>query len=326
MQRQLLTLLAVTFTALLSARESGSAIEYYSGEKAPLERPWFTGPLLTPSGHVVPYGHQNYEPYIYWTQSRGSYNSHWNAQSAPTFNNLLVQFSCQFGVMLMSEFDINPQFTYSDFQGQHMWRVCDLPITLAFQLVQHSFDKWYPAVKLRFAANIPLGKYDGLNPKQLGVDAGGSGNWLPNVGLVFTKLHHIQGHQFFAWRFFPQVIFPTSVPVKGRSIYGGTKETRGKVHPRSAFSLLLGMEYSLTQNWALALDAQYFHGNKTTFSGHSPAGTKPISPSSEQFSLAPAIEYSWTPNLGVIAGPWFTFAGRNSKRFISYVVAINIYN
>jgi hypothetical protein len=318
--------LSLLFTTLLSARESGSSIEYFAGEEVPLERPWLTGPLLTPSGHVVPTGHQNYEPYVYWTESYGSYNSHWNPHSTPVFTDVLTQFSCQFGVAPMTEFDINPQFVYNKTQGQHMWRVSDLPITLAFQLLRHSFGHWYPAIKLRFATNIPLGKYDNLKPDRLGTDIGGIGNWLPNVGLIFTKLHHIKGHQFFAWRLFPQYLFSTPVPVKNISAYGGTKGTRGTVRPGNIFSLLLGMEYSLTQNWVLALDFQYLHNNKLKFSGHSPLGTKPASPSKEQFALAPAIEYNWSPNLGIIAGPWFTVAGRNSARFISYVVAINIYN
>jgi hypothetical protein len=35
------------------------------------EGPWFTGPLLTGSGHVIPVGHANYEPYLYWTYEPG---------------------------------------------------------------------------------------------------------------------------------------------------------------------------------------------------------------------------------------------------------------
>src|SRR6185436_19671978 len=109
--------------------------------------------------------------------------------------------------------------------------------------------KWYPAMKLRVGANLPFGKYDRLQPNKFGVDAGGVGNWLPSIGLIFTKLHHIHGHQFFAWRFFSQYTLPVSFSVKDVSIYGGAKGTRGKVHAGSQFLALLGMEYSLTQNW-----------------------------------------------------------------------------
>ncbi|MES2122546.1 MAG: hypothetical protein V4492_07205, partial [Chlamydiota bacterium] len=80
---------------------------------------------------------------------------------------------------------------------------------------------------------------------------------------------------------------------------------------------------------ALALDIQYQHNNKTRFSGHKgrTRGVRNVvgGPSSEQFSLAPAFEYNFTYNVGLIAGCWFTVAGRNALEFASGVVAINIY-
>jgi hypothetical protein len=48
-------------------------------------------------------------------------------------------------------------------------------------------------------------------------------------------------------------------------------------------------------------------------------------PSIESLSLAPAIEYSWSANFGMIAGVWFTAAGRNSTVFANGIVAINVY-
>ena len=95
------------------------------------------------------------------------------------------------------------------------------------------------------------------------------------------------------------------------------------------FSTDLAFEYTLTQNWALALDVLYVHNNHTRFSGHK-GSTYGIpnsvgGPSSEQFSLAPALEYNWSSNCGVIAGVWFSVAGRNTADFINGVVAINIY-
>jgi hypothetical protein len=44
-----------------------------------------------------------------------------------------------------------------------------------------------------------------------------------------------------------------------------------------------------------------------------------------QYSLAPAIEYNWNIDLGVISGVWFTFAGKNAEAFASWVTALNYY-
>ncbi len=50
------------------------------------------------------------------------------------------------------------------------------------------------------------------------------------------------------------------------------------------------------------------------------------SPTSAQFSIAPAIEYNWNANIGIIFGSWFTLAGKNSTQFTSGVFAFNYYN
>jgi hypothetical protein len=295
-------------------------------------QPWFTGPLLTPSGHVVPEKHVNFEPYIYWTQAKGTYGPNWKSHSHPTFDNVLFQGSIQIGVLSATEFDLNPQFIYNHTQGQHMWRVSDIPISLAFQLLYDQTDSWYPGIKLKFGANVPLGKYDHLDPLRLETDNGGIGTWIPNVGVTLTRLHHIAGAQYLSWRFSINYGVGTPVSVNGLSVFGGSSSlpgipgTRGTVYPGNQFLVLGGLEYSLSQNWVLALDLQYQHNNKNRFSGYSPLGTKPTRPSRELFALAPAIEYNWSDNLGIIAGPWFSVAGRNTQKFISYVVAINVYN
>jgi hypothetical protein len=48
-------------------------------------------------------------------------------------------------------------------------------------------------------------------------------------------------------------------------------------------------------------------------------------PSSSQYSLAPAIEYNWSQNIGLIGGVWFTVAGQNISQFNSIVIALNYY-
>ena len=84
-----------------------------------------------------------------------------------------------------------------------------------------------------------------------------------------------------------------------------------------------GAEYTATKNWALALDLNAVCAAKNRFKGKSTS--KVGGPSSIQLSLAPAIEYNWSSQLGVIAGSWFTIAGRNSTRFTSVVGAFNYY-
>lgn len=318
--------------------------------------PWFTGPLLTPSGHVIPRGHSNYEPYIYWTDVQGSYDNHWHYfRTPPSFEQVLSQTALQFGILPATEIDIFPQFLYNNSGGEHMWRVADLPVAVAFQLLMDQPDTWWPAIKLRVGAIIPLGKYDRLDDKKRATDVGGYGNWAPSLSLVTTKVYHFGGPHYFAWRMGFTFTFTTPIHIHGISIWGGSlsvpqtrtppvlapvvpfdvltptmdpRQIRGTIYPGCVFVTQQGFEYSLTQQLVLALDLQYVHANRTRFSGHS-AGIPMSASSAEQFSVAPALEYNFNANVGVIAGPWFTVAGRNNNQtnaFISWVFAINVYH
>jgi hypothetical protein len=325
LKRFLLLMVAATSFSSLWARESFDEFAFVGKDY-----PWFTGPLLAPSGHVVAEGHYNYEPYVFWTPDLDSYDAHWKHRSTPGINNLFLQVVTQFGVLPNVEFAAAPQIVYNERHGQHRWAVSDLPLTLAFQLLYDRVDAWYPAIKLRLTANVPFGKYDNLKEERLRTDISGFGTWYPSAGLVFTRLHHLTGPHYLEWRFFVNYSIGTPVSIRGSSLYGGVpsrhgiKGTRGTVRPGNTFLTIASFEYSLTLNWALALDVQYQHSNKDRFSGFSPPGTKPKGPSSELFSLAPALEYNFSSRVGIIAGPWFTVAGRNAQAFVCYVLAINV--
>ncbi|MCB1827280.1 MAG: hypothetical protein KDH94_02560 [Coxiellaceae bacterium] len=45
--------------------------------------------------------------------------------------------------------------------------------------------------------------------------------------------------------------------------------------------------------------------------------------STNSFSIAPAIEYNFNGNLGIIAGVWFGVDGRNTPEFASYVFSLD---
>lgn len=296
----------------------------------PLELPWFTGPLLAPSGHVIPVGHYNIEPYLFANVATGVYDSHWKGHNTTNFYNINTEVPVQIGIFDRCDVTFTPQFSWNHTDGASHWVYNDMPFGLDYQIFYDTADKWPPAVKLALKANAPLGKYQKLNPNDEGTDIGGSGSWLPGVGLDFSRLFHFTGVHFLAARLALTYIFPTAVHVKGFNAYGGGDGTHGKVYPGQIFSADLGLEYTLARRWALALDVLYVHANHTRFSGQK--GTTdgvPNSvggPSSEQLSLAPAIEYNWNGNYGIIAGVWFSVAGRNTAEFINGVIAFNIYH
>ncbi len=289
---------------------------------------WLSGPLITPSAHAVEPGHFNIEQYFYWYDLKGVYNKHWRPVSTPHFKELLIQPTANIGILPGTELDIVLQGLYNNSQGQHAWRVGDLPFTFGIQLLNEVHEEWIPAIKLRLAATIPIGKYDRLNPKKFATDYGGAGNWLPGIGLVFSKLFYLGGYYFLDWRMHTAYYVSTPVHVRGFNYYGGVPETRGTVYPGNIFFLMEALEVSVSRSWGFTLDIVYQHSNRNRFSGHSPRGTKPVFPSSENLSLAPGVEYNVNANLGFVFGPWFSIAGRNvndTYDFLTWILAINYY-
>ncbi len=319
------SLLFVAGFSLIEARTSGGGPPLFSKDPSFEMYPWLTGPLLAPSGHVVPQGHVNIEPYLFWTQYRGIYDSNWKFKGQHHYTSVTLEVPFQFGILPATEFDIVPQVYYNYSQGQTSWQFGDLGLSLSFQLLNDEKGKaWPPAIKLRFTGNAPTGKYDHLKPSKKGTDVGGIGSWYPGAGLVFSNLFHFSGSHFLAMRYFFSYNITTGASVRDANIYGGTKGTHGTAYPGDTFTANIGLEYSMSQAWTLALDILYNYGAKNRFSGYD-GGVPMTSPSSASYSLSPAIEYNFSEKVGLIGGTWFTVAGRNTAQYINWILALNIY-
>jgi hypothetical protein len=125
----------------------------------------------------------------------------------------------------------------------------------------------------------------------------------------------------------------STVNVQDVSVYGTGEGFRGQARPGNTFFANASFEYSLTRSFVLALDVTYRHTGNTRVTGHSaPVAGGPQTPpaielnsgSGEALGVAPAIEYSWTPNLGVLLGVRVIPAGRNTACTVSPAVAINM--
>lgn len=307
-----------------------------------LQYPWLTGPLLCPTGYVVPGGNSNYEPYIYVTANTGTYNSDWKVvEKDHIFWTNTFQPVLQFGLTSWMDFEILPTVMYNYVHHEASWALGDLPIILNFQLFKPDHpDDWVPAIKLRLQETFPIGKYRNLNPKKLGTDAGGEGSFQTLFGIAMGTLWHFKDIYFMTTRLYLAYTLPAATHLKGFNTYGGESDTNAHFFPPQNFLVDFAVELTLSRNWALACDFVGTWAGKPHFSGNpgthldgttatlgigAPAGSQGGSGSSAQYSLAPAIEYNWSSTIGIIGGGWFTFGGRNSNRFWSAVIAFNYY-
>ena len=290
--------------------------------------PWYTGPLLAPSAHILPGGYVNLQPYLFMTDNYGVYTNSGKFEHIPhhlfTLNPLVVGLV---GITHWMEATFQVQGIYNSQDGHSSINIGDLPIGLGFGLFAEK--PYTPALLISIQESFPTGKYQKLNPEKGGVDATGSGSYVTKISLNMSKLvwWWMATHPM-AFRLSLTYGLPSNVHVKGFNAYGGGYGTNGTVHPGQTFGLDFGYEFSFNQHWVAALDIVYNYGAKTTFSGYpgvdkNNALASVGSPFNEQVSLAPAIEYNVNSNLGFIAGVWFSVWGRNSSSFVSGVVSVD---
>jgi len=285
------------------------------------DSPWFTGPLLTPSARVISKGDANLEPYLYYFISTARYDNHWKAITHPTFNRIIMQLNAKIGITEKIDLTLIPQSHRCFSQGRRGASFGDLPFGFNYQLYEGKPEDWLTYVKLSVIETFPTGKFDKLNPKLKFTDTSGQGNYLTNIGLTFSSLVKLTNHRFFSYRWNITASVGAPAKVKGLSIYGGNALTRAKVNPGTSYFFLAGAEYTLIKEISLACDFEARYSPRKRFKGFS---ALPLSgPEVIQFALAPAIEYNWNSEMGIIIGTWFSLAAKNSDRFISTVAAFN---
>ncbi len=291
--------------------------EVFDFSFSPYPTPWFTGPLLIPSAHVVKVGDVKFQPYLNTLVNVGRYNSHWRCERAANFYKEQLRLQTKFGILSLVDVQIIPIVKYQETRGSSFFGLADVPVELNLQLFRSTRRRGGPALKFSVRSFLPVGKYDHLSEEKQKTDGIGRGCWFPGVGLVFSDLWHVSGLHYVEIRFGSEYRWGVPVSIEGRSVYGGTGETRGSVIPGNYMNFDGAIEFNLTQRWALSCDLRYRHHDKGQFSGTSQV---PISlPSKDSLSIAPAIEYNWSQRLGMTGGVWFSLMGRNYPKFINGV-------
>jgi hypothetical protein len=177
---------------------------------------------------------------------------------------------------------------------------------------------------------LPTGKYDRLGDRPS--DGLGSGAYTTTLALYSQTYFWLPNERILRMRFNVSQGLSNNVNVEDVSVYGTEAGFRGHAKPGASFFVDASWEYSLTRRWVLALDTTYRHNGNTRATGYNtldanrvrnPSGLQLDSGSSEAFGFAPAIEYSWKPNLGMLVGARIIPAGHNTHASITPAIAIN---
>lgn len=289
--------------------------------------PLYTGPLITPSAENLYPGQANIQPYLFVLDSSAEYDSSWHHHSKNTTLSINCLTYLQFGILNFLDGTLKLTGFYNNTKNKNVIEFGDTTFELGFQLLREKKNSKIPNIRLVISQRFPTGKYKNLNPNNLKIDAVGIGCYETFLSLNTSKIvYWIKKHPT-NFRFSLSYSLPSKTHVKGFNSYGGGYNASGKVTPPNLFVAAFAFEYSFNRTWVYAMDFLYTKTNKSKFSGNPGTTIKGdlasnTLPSSDLISIAPAIEYNFSKNLGIITGAWLSIKGKNIDDFISYVFSV----
>jgi hypothetical protein len=298
-----------------------------------LEDAWWTGPMLAPSAATLPRGHFLIEPYLFDVMVQGRYDHDGIRRSATHSNSFGSLTYILYGLTNKVSLGLIPTAGYTMVTGSASSsgvRLGDVTLQLQHRLTQFHPGRWIPTTSVAVQETLPTGKYDRLGNRPS--DGFGSGAYTTTLALYSQMYFWLPNSRILRMRFNASQSFSNDVTIRDVSVYGTEAGFRGHAQPGGSFFIDASWEYSLTRRWVLALDATYRHDDNTSVTGRNildPGGGQNAptirldSGSSDAFGLAPAVEYSWRSNIGVLLGARVIPAGRNTGFTVTPAVAIN---
>lgn len=301
----------LSYTA--SAQEVGDSVQ----------NQWFTGSLEAPSPALPKAGLFAIEPYVIYTDTTGAYDGGWRHHSIPHDRNQLTsQTLLEYAITDRLSIEAVPSFFRSWDNRATSSGAGDLPVEFEYRFRDQNNRTGSPSVTVDLGMTFPTGDYDRLGT----VDNGfGYGAYMVKEGLQFQSLFNTWGNHPMRLRFFGAAYEPLAkVSVHDVSVYGTSQGFQGRATPGFSAALGFAVEYGFNQNWVMALDVVQNYNDGFRLNGTDAAGNfvRTRAASSTSVAVAPAIEYSWSANTGMIVGVAFSAAGRNAPSYIAPQVAL----
>lgn len=290
---------------------------------------WFTGPLITPGGHTVPMGHTNLE--IYATNTINLNNFTRTHPPQPKDYSQVINPSFSHGLTENIDLQVALPYISNKNQGTHADGIGDASLVLGYQLLEQRGERWRPDLRVALVQILPAGRYDTLNILSNGADGMGLGSYQVGLQLNFQHLLTLPQDHYLRSRLSLAYYYSNPVTISGVSVFNGSvADTFGTIKPGDYFGASLATELTLTQNWVAVMEVQAFNITGTNFKGFAGTNSDGSIPRIghgvfSQVTLAPAIEYNFSPNIGLVVGPAIGIAGHELRQYVSYILALNMY-
>jgi hypothetical protein len=325
------TVILLILLEAIAARGSAHDAQTSNCEAShPIGDAWWTGPMLANTAAMAPRGHFLIEPYLFDVTTHGSFDDHDTRHSTAHANSYGSLTYMVLGLTDKWSVGIIPTFSYNKSSGEPSSAgpgVGDLTLQLQRGLTQFVPCHWIPTISSTVQETLPTGRYDRLGSRP--TDGMGTGAYTTNLEFLSQMYFWMPNRRIVRMRLNFTDAISSSAHVDGASVYGTGAGFSGHAKPGSSLLVNAAWEYSITRSWALALDTTFSNMRNTRVTGYystSGLGVTPVVVNSGvrvAYGLAPAIEYSWKPNIGVLVGVRVIPAGRNTNETITPAIALN---
>ncbi|HVI54695.1 MAG TPA: hypothetical protein VM621_06550 [Luteibacter sp.] len=286
----------------------------------------FTGPLVTPAVNSLPAGMVNVEPYLIHTSTRGWYDGDGNRHLDPaTARQWQVSLPVIYGLTENISVQLTLNAARTSVGGVHSdgLRMGDSAVRVQARLKAPEADGTGLVLAASLAQRLPTGRYHHLDNNALN----GMGDGAARSTLAFgaQQLHWLDNGHALRWR--GQLAWspaPGRVRLRGPSVYGTPPGFHGYARPGETWSASLAAEYALDARWVLVGEGIWNRSSGDRVNGTASGHGAYTFPSGHAFSLAPAVEYHFSPKVGLIAGVQFSVGGRNASDYVAPQVALNM--
>lgn len=327
----------VWFAAALGLAAGVATAGAQSAASAPvaqqsLDDAWWTGPMLANSAGTLPRGHLLVEPYLYDVDAHAAFDDRGARHTTPPSHGYGSLTYIIYGLTDRVALGLIPTFGYN--VAPHGARSSRVGVGDPSLLLQYGLTKFRtggitPATAVAIEETFPTAKYDRLGSRP--EDGFGSGAYTTTLELLSQTYFWLPNGRVLRMRLDATHAISGGARIRDASVYGTDSGFRGEANPGQSTFLDWASEYSMTREWVLAVDVTYKHAADTHVTGQDMldplGGSRSVafnSGASDAFALAPAVEFSWSPTVGVLLGARIIAAGRNTSASITPAVAINI--